>query len=233
MQDEAPAHRPVRSYVLRSGRLTAGQARALERCWSRWGVDFAPSPLDLDALFGRHAPRVLEIGFGNGELLAAMAARHPDTDFLGVEVHEPGVGHCLMLVEELGITNVRVIRHDAIEVLRLQVPDGGLDQVSLFFPDPWPKKRHHKRRIVQPSFLALVARKLAPGGRFRVATDWAPYAEHIREAARAEPALALEDAAGERPKTRFERRGERLGHSVTDLVYRRKSGALPASPAAL
>lgn len=216
------APRAVRSFVLRAGRTTVAQRRALEELWPRFGIGFSPAPLDLDASFGRHAHRTLEIGFGDGELLADMAQRQPDQDFLGVEVHGPGVGHCLLLLEKLGLANVRLIRHDAVEVLAAQIPDASLDRVNLFFPDPWPKKRHHKRRIVQPAFMRLVAARLKPGGLFHVATDWAPYAEHIEAVVAAEPAFeqpALPVA--ERPSTRFERRGERLGHAVYERAWRR------------
>jgi tRNA (guanine-N7-)-methyltransferase len=220
-----PGHRTVRSYVLRAGRITTAQRRALETLWPRFGIEFTPGPLDLDRAFGRRAPRVLEIGFGDGELLAAMAAADPARDYLGVEVHEPGVGHCLLLLEKLGLTNVRLIRHDAVEVLARQLPDASLERVHLFFPDPWPKKRHHKRRIVQPAFARLVAAKLQPGGVWRVATDWAPYAEHVDAVVGAEPLLepvTEEDGAG-RPQTRFERRGERLGHVVFERAWRRST----------
>ncbi len=214
--------RAVRSFVLRAGRMTVAQGRALEQLWPRYGIEFSHQPLDLDARFGRQAPRVLEIGFGDGELLADMAQREPQLDFIGIEVHEPGVGHCLLLIDELGLTNVRLIRHDAVEVLREQIPDGALQRVNLFFPDPWPKKRHHKRRIVQPDFMRLVAARLAPGGYFHAATDWAPYAEHIQAVLAAE--LAFEQLSlpvTDRPSTRFERRGARLGHEVFERAWRR------------
>ncbi|MCC7257013.1 MAG: tRNA (guanosine(46)-N7)-methyltransferase TrmB [Gammaproteobacteria bacterium] len=223
--DPAPIRRPVRSFVLRAGRTTAGQQRALAELWPRWGLAFEPRPLDLDAVFGRRAARVLEIGFGDGELLCEMARAEPDSDFLGAEVHEPGVGHCLLLVERLGLTNVRLVRHDAVEVLREQIPAGALDAVNLFFPDPWPKKRHHKRRIVQPGFMRLVASRLKPGGRFHVATDWAAYAEHIAAVVAAEPAFEQPPVVpAARPRTRFERRGERLGHDVYERVWHRSTG---------
>ena len=220
--------RTIRSFVQRAGRITRAQERALLELWPRYGVDFSASPLDLDALFGRSAARVLEIGIGDGETLLALAGQRPEADFMGVEVHRPGIGHCLLGIESLGLSNVRLVAHDAVEVLEGQVPDGSLDEVLLYFPDPWPKKRHHKRRIVQPAFVELVARKLKPGGTFRLATDWAPYAQHMLEVLR--QASALENASptgdfvprpGSRPQTRFERRGERLGHEVFDLEYRR------------
>jgi tRNA (guanine-N7-)-methyltransferase len=216
------SHRAVRSFVLRAGRVTVAQRRALEELWPRWGVEPGAAPLDLDAVFGRRAPRVLEIGFGDGEVLADMASRDPASDYLGVEVHEPGVGHCLLLAGKLGLANLRIIRHDAVEVLQSQIPDGSLARVNLFFPDPWPKKRHHKRRIVQPDFARLVASKLQPGGVFHVATDWAPYGEHVDAVMAAEPAFEPLDAPpGDRVGTKFERRGERLGHGVYERAWRR------------
>jgi tRNA (guanine-N7-)-methyltransferase len=222
--EQVPGRRAVRSYVLRAGRITVAQRRALEDLWPRFGVDFTPAALDLDRLFGRRAPRVMEIGFGNGELLAEAARREPGTDFIGVEVHEPGVGHCLLLADELGLGNVRVIRHDAVEVLQAQIPPGSLQAVKLFFPDPWPKKRHHKRRLVQPEFVRLLASRLAPGGVFHVATDWAPYAEHIAAVMAAEPAFEALPAEPEgRSRTRFERRGERLGHEVFERRWQRST----------
>ncbi len=192
--------------------------------------------LDLEALFGRNAPRTLEIGFGNGESLAAMAEAAPEQDFLGVEVHRPGVGHLLLRIEALGLENVRVISHDAVEVLEHHIPDRSLDRVLLFFPDPWPKKRHHKRRILQPAFVELVARKLRPGGIFHMATDWEEYAQQMLETM--EAAAGFENVAGpgrfsprpaDRPATKFERRGERLGHGVWDLLFRRR-GETPPRP---
>jgi len=197
--------------------------------WPLWGVEFSPAPLDLDALFGRRASRVLEIGIGDGETLLALAAAHPGRDYLGIEVHRPGVGHCLLGIESRGLANVRLSSHDAVEVLEQQVPDASLDEALLYFPDPWPKKRHHKRRIVQPAFVELLARKLKPGGTFRLATDWAPYAEHMLEVLRASPSFTNASPNGDyvprpdsRPQTKFERRGERLGHEVFDLAFTRK-----------
>lgn len=216
----------MRSFVRRGGRITAAQCRALTELWPRWGVEFRPELLDLDQVFGRRAPRVLEIGFGDGDLLTSMAAQHPETDFLGVEVHDPGIGHCLLQIEQLGLSNVRLIRHDAVEVLQQQLPERSLAGVNLFFPDPWPKKRHHKRRLVQPEFVRLLAARLAQGGEFRVATDWAPYAAHIDEIMAAQPLFELLGDASGRPSTRFERRGKRLGHEVTERQYRLR-GAVP------
>ena len=213
----------------RAGRITRAQERALVELWPRWGVDFSPMPLDLDALFGRRAPRVLEIGIGDGETLLGLATRHPEADFLGIEVHRPGIGHCLLGIESRGLGNIRLSSHDAVEVLEKQLPDASLDEVLLYFPDPWPKKRHHKRRILQPGFVELVARRLKPGGTFNLATDWAPYAEHMLEVLRSSPSFANASPAGDyvprpesRPLTKFERRGERLGHEVFDLAFTRK-----------
>ncbi len=227
--------RKVRSFVLRGGRLTAGQQRALERGWPRFGVEFdARRPLDLHALFGDDQPVWMEIGFGNGESLATMAAAHPERNWLGVEVHLPGVGRLLRRIEELGLENVRLLRHDAVEVLEAMIPPGALAGLLLLFPDPWPKKRHHKRRIVQPGFVELAASRLRPGALFHAATDWEPYAEWILERFEARPDL-FENLAGagkyaERPETRpltkFEARGRRLGHPVHDLLFRR----LPRRP---
>lgn len=212
----------MRSFVRRAGRVTAGQQRALAELWPRFGVAEPEAPLDLDQLFGRDAPRVMEIGFGDGEVLLSMAARYPEQDFLGVEVHEPGVGHCLLGLEQAGLQNVRLIREDAMVVLQAWLAPACLDRVNLFFPDPWPKKRHHKRRIVQPAFLALVAARLKPGGLLHMATDWAPYAEHIEEVMAASADFVPLAGAGDRPPTKFERRGERLGHEIRDLRYRRR-----------
>ena len=212
----------MRSFVRRAGRVTAGQQRALAELWPRWGVEKPATALDLDTLFGRHAPRVLEIGFGNGDVLVSMAARYPAQDFLGVEVHEPGVGHCLLGLERAGLTNVRLIREDAIVVLQDWLAPACLDRVNLFFPDPWPKKRHHKRRIVQPTFLALVAARLKPDGLLHMATDWAPYAEHMEEVLAVSADFAPAAGTSDRPPTKFERRGERLGHEIRDLRYRRR-----------
>lgn len=220
-------HRPIRSYVLRQGRMTPAQARALRELYPRYGIPFTGEPLDIAALFGRRAPVVLEIGSGMGETTAAIAAMRPDTDFIAVEVHAPGVGSLLNRIAAAGLPNVRVIRHDAAEVLERMIPDASLAGIHLFFPDPWPKKRHHKRRLVQPAFAALAARKLAPGGYLHAATDWADYAEWMLQVLSAEPLLE-NTAAGFaprpawRPPTKFEVRGARLGHEVRDLLFRRR-----------
>jgi tRNA (guanine-N7-)-methyltransferase len=221
-------HRAIRSYVLRAGRITAAQKRALDELLPRYGIPYVGRPLDLDAAFGRRAPRVLEIGFGNGDTLVELAARSPDTDFIGAEVHPPGVGHCLLAVESAALTNVRVVAHDAVELLKDGLAPASLDEVLLYFPDPWPKKRHHKRRIVQPEFAALVADRLKRGGLFKLATDWEPYAAWMLEVLGASADFRNAAPAGgcvERPErgaTRFERRGRRLGHSVFDLEYVRE-----------
>jgi tRNA (guanine-N7-)-methyltransferase len=221
-------HRAIRSFVVRAGRMTRAQERAWRELWPQWGIEPGADALDFATLYGRRAPVTLEIGFGNGESLVALAAAHPERDFLGLEVHPPGVGHLLLRCEAERVGNVRVICHDAVEVLRQRVPDASLAEVLLYFPDPWPKKRHHKRRIVQPPFVELVALKLAPGGVFRMATDWQPYAEHMLAVAGACPLLRNESTTGDyvarpasRPVTRFERRGHRLGHSVWDLAFRK------------
>jgi tRNA (guanine-N7-)-methyltransferase len=220
--------RGVRSFVLRAGRATAGQQRALAQLWPKYGVEYSTEPLDLQTLFGRTAPRMLEIGFGAGEALLEFATAHPELDCIGIEVHRPGVGHLLLGAEAAALRNLRVICHDAVEVLQHQLAPASITLVHIFFPDPWPKKRHHKRRLIQPPFVALLARTIAPGGRLRLATDWEPYAHHMREIIDASPAftnVAADDGfvarSAERALTRFERRGQRLGHGVWDLEYRR------------
>lgn len=221
-------HRPIRSFVMRAGRMTSGQARALEDLWPRYGVEFSPAALSLDTLFGRQAPRTLEIGFGNGEHLAALAASHPERDYLGVEVHRPGVGHLLMLAATYNLTNLRASAHDAVEVLRDQIAPRALDEVLVLFPDPWHKKRHHKRRLIQPPFVELIATRLATGGVLRLATDWEEYALQMLEVVSASPQFTNLSPTGdwmprpeERAPTRFEKRGARLGHGVWDLAFRR------------
>lgn len=214
--------RGVRSFVRRAGRTTPAQNRALTELWPVYGIDFSAEPLNLGEAFGREAQKVLEIGFGNGEALVRDAALQPETDFLGVEIHEPGVGRCLMAARDLGITNLRVIMHDAVEVLRQQIKDGVLSQVRLLFPDPWPKKRHHKRRIINVPFLELVAGKLESGGTFQIATDWENYAEHIDDVIDRSPAFKLagrlvhdgENPMPGRQTTKFERRGLKMGHRI-------------------
>ncbi len=228
----APAERrPVRSFVLRGGRMGTGQLRALAELGPRFVLPFAAAPLDRQSVFGRNAPLLLEIGFGMGDATAAVAQALPDHDLLGCEVHEAGVGALLKLVGERGLANVRILRHDAVEVLREMIAPASLAGVHIWFPDPWHKKRHHKRRLVQPPLAALLASRLAPGGYLHCATDWQPYAEQMLAVLSAEP-LLLNAAAGGvgyvarpawRPLTKFEARGLRLGHGVWDLVFRRSS----------
>lgn len=224
---DAPLHRAVRSFVLRQGRVSNAQARAVHELLPRYGIAFARAPLDLDAVFGRRAPKVLEIGFGMGETTATIAQAQPECDFIGIEVHTPGVGSLLKRIGEAGLTNVRVIQHDAVEVLEHMIAPASLDRVHLFFPDPWPKKRHHKRRLVQAPFLALLATRMKPGAIFHAATDWEDYAHWMLEALSAEPALAntadgFAPRPAARPLTKFEERGLNLGHAVWDLVFARR-----------
>ncbi|MBL8376705.1 MAG: tRNA (guanosine(46)-N7)-methyltransferase TrmB [Burkholderiales bacterium] len=230
MTEDAPPRlttRSIRSFVLRQGRMSPAQERAFEAGMARFGIAFADTPLDTAAAFGRAAPVVVEIGFGMGETTARIAQENPGTSFLGIEVHAPGVGALLKRVIDEGLANVRVIRHDAVEVFeRMLMPDS-LAGVHLFFPDPWPKARHHKRRIVQPDFVHLVASRLAPGACLHCATDWEPYALHMLEVLAAEP--LLENTAADfaprprlRPQTKFEARGLKLGHAVRDVIFRRR-----------
>lgn len=220
--------RHIRSFVRREGRLTLAQQRALNELWPRFGIASGPEPIDLDSVFGRQAMRVLEIGFGNGESLAAMAAAAPYTDFIGIEVHRPGVGHLLLQIEQRELSNVRVLCEDAVEVLETRINDASLDRVQIFFPDPWHKARHHKRRLIQPAFVSLLARKLRSGGHLHLATDWEHYAQHMLDTLRASTAFSNTSPCGDycprpeyRPLTKFERRGQRLGHGVWDLIFER------------
>jgi tRNA (guanine-N7-)-methyltransferase len=222
-------NRPIRSFVMRTGRMTVGQTRALEELWPRYGVEFSAEPLSMDLLFGRAAPRTLEIGFGNGEHLAALAAAHPERDYFGIEVHRPGVGHLLLLASTNNLTNLRASSHDAVEVLRDQIAEGSLDEVLVLFPDPWHKKRHHKRRLIQPPFVELIASRLRQGGVLRLATDWEEYALQMLEVLSAAKTLFTNlsptgdwmPRPEERAPTRFEKRGARLGHGVWDLAFSR------------
>tara|TARA_R110002124_G_scaffold4505_22_gene27394 strand:+ start:2527 stop:3213 length:687 start_codon:yes stop_codon:yes gene_type:complete len=218
----------IRSYVLRTGRMTPGQRRAYDEGWQLWGLEYRPEELAFDTVFGRPGPRVLEIGFGMGQSLATMARDNPDTNFIGIEVHRPGVGRLLHSIAEHDIRNVRVYCHDAVEVLRDTIADSSLDTVQIFFPDPWHKKRHNKRRLIQPEFVALLVRKLKPGGVLHLATDWEDYAQQMMGVLSA--ARGLSNTCGDgvfsprppqRPLTKFELRGERLGHGVWDLVFSR------------
>ncbi|PKO52288.1 MAG: tRNA (guanosine(46)-N7)-methyltransferase TrmB [Betaproteobacteria bacterium HGW-Betaproteobacteria-21] len=229
---DSPEHRfssrSIRSFVLRQGRMSGAQQRYLDEMLPRIGLPYRVEPMDLDAVFGRHGPKIFEIGFGMGETTAKIAAARPDHDFLGIEVHGPGVGALCKLVAENGLSNIRIMQHDAVEVLRDMIPDGALAGVHVFFPDPWRKARHHKRRIIQPDFLALVASKLAPGGYLHCATDWEDYAHWMLEVLAAEPALEnTADGFAPRPEyrplTKFENRGLKLGHGVWDLVFRRRT----------
>jgi tRNA (guanine-N7-)-methyltransferase len=229
--DEAPGadpkHRPMRSFVLRAGRMGTGQLRALETLGPRFLLPYRAEVLDLDATFGRSAPRVLEIGFGMGDATAQVAAALPGTDFIGVEVHAPGVGALLKHIGEKNLQNLRLLQHDAVEVMTHMLPPASLAGVHIWFPDPWHKKRHNKRRLVQPAFIAQLVTRIAPGGYLHCATDWQDYAEQMLAVLSAEPALqntaeAYAPRPDWRPLTKFENRGLKLGHGVWDLVLRRR-----------
>ena len=227
---DAPRHRPIRSYVLRQGRVSNAQRRAHDALLPAFGVRSSHDIVDLDRVFGRRATKILEIGFGMGETTAAIAARHPENDYLGIEVHTPGVGSVLKRIHDLELSNVRVIQHDAVEVLAHMIAPRTLDGVHVFFPDPWPKKRHHKRRLIQPAFVALLAARMKPDAYLHVATDWQDYAAHILATLSAEPLLrnTTEGYAPRpdyRPLTKFEDRGLRLGHEVRDIIFRRHDEA--------
>ena len=233
--------RKVRSFVRRPGRITTAQKRALERLWPRWGIAFREQRLELDAVFGRSAPRVLDIGFGDGEALLTAAANNPAIDYLGVEVHEPGIGHLLVLIERAAVNNIRIVQRDAVEVIAHMIGPASFDGINLFFPDPWPKKRHHKRRLIQPAFVAELARVLKVGGLVHVATDWADYAMHVQavfaNCSGFEP-VAFEaintDPLAFRAPTKFEQRGRKLGHDVVDFCYRKVSDVeVPTVPSEL
>ncbi|MGB5178304.1 MAG: tRNA (guanosine(46)-N7)-methyltransferase TrmB [Gammaproteobacteria bacterium] len=219
--------RKIRSFVRREGRITVGQQRALQELWPRYGLE-ADAALDMATIFGRSAPCTLEIGFGNGDVLATLAEQQPQCDFIGIEVHRPGVGRLLQQLAERELNNVRVMCADAVQVLKTCFPDNSLDRVLLFFPDPWHKKRHRKRRLVQPDFIELLSGKIRPGGCLHMATDWQDYAEHMLEVMERSPRFRNSAAAGHfsprpdyRPVTRFEQRGQRLGHGVWDLLFER------------
>ncbi|GLP98105.1 tRNA (guanosine(46)-N7)-methyltransferase TrmB [Paraferrimonas sedimenticola] len=220
--------RKVRSFVLREGRLTKGQQAAFDKHWGQYGIDYTPEALDLAALFGNDNPVVLEIGFGMGKSLVEMAAAQPDKNFIGIEVHKPGVGACIMEAAEQGLTNLKLFHHDGIEVLDNAIAKGSLDCVQLFFPDPWHKKRHHKRRIVQAEFAERIRGVLKVGGVLHMATDWENYAEHMTEVMVAAPGYKNQAENGDyvprpehRPLTKFEKRGQNLGHGVWDLMYQK------------
>ncbi len=219
--------RAIRSYVLRAGRMGPGQQRALDELGPRFLLPFQPMPLDWAATFGRDAPTVLEIGFGMGDATAQVAAALPDSNFIGIEVHAPGVGALLKRIGELGLSNLRLVQHDAVEVLQTMIVPQSLAGVHLWFPDPWHKKRHHKRRLIQPDFVALLASRLAPGGYLHCATDWHHYAEQMLQVLSAEDSLvnsadAFAPRPAWRPQTKFETRGLKLGHGVWDLLFRRR-----------
>ncbi len=224
--------RTIRSYVLRTGRLTSGQARALDELGPRFVLPYASRPVDWDGVFGRSAPRVLEVGFGMGEATALLAQAQPERDFIGVEVHTPGVGALLLRIRELGLGNLRIVCHDAVQVLRDMVGEASLDALHVYFPDPWHKKRHHKRRLIQPGFVALAASRLRPGGLLHCATDWQDYAQHMLQVLQQQPLLRNTSADPQgycarpawRMPSRFEQRGLRLGHGVWDLVFERSAG---------
>ena len=225
---ESDKRRRIRSYVLRAGRMTPGQQRGFDQNWGRWGLQHVDGLLDFDATFGRAGPRVLEIGFGMGQSLVAMAAASPATNFVGIEVHRPGVGKLLHSMEEHGVDNIRTYCHDAVEILRDCIPPDSLDTVQIFFPDPWHKKKHNKRRLIQAPLVAHLVTRMKVGGILHLATDWQDYAEQMMAVLSAEPGLGNECGRGEfaprpehRPLTKFERRGERLGHGVWDLVFQR------------
>lgn len=227
---DAPQHpRTIRSFVQRAGRITPAQERAFKSLWPRFGIEFSPSVLNLDEVFGRTAERVLEIGFGDGETLVQQAAEDAGRDYLGIEVHRPGVGHCLLRASEENLWNLRLIVHDALDVLKHQLAPATLARINIYFPDPWPKKKHHKRRLLQPEFLALAAERLTPHGSLRIATDWWNYAEHIDHIVAASAAVAVVerrehagDAPLDRPVTKFERRGLKRGHRIIDWRLERR-----------
>ena len=225
--DDFPRRRSIRSFVVRAGRMGSGQTRALAELGPRFVLPFAPDAFDATAAFGRRAPLVVEIGFGMGDATAAIAQAMPDTDFLGLEVHPPGVGSLLKHIGDKQIANIRIVQHDAVEVLDRMIAPGSLAGVHIFFPDPWHKKRHHKRRLIQPAFVRQLAERLAPGAYLHCATDWEPYAQQMLEVLAADP--LLENSAdgfaprpAYRPLTKFENRGLKLGHGVWDLVFRRR-----------
>jgi tRNA (guanine-N7-)-methyltransferase len=222
----AARHRSIRSYVLRQGRMSVAQRRAYEQLFGQYAIEFAQRPLDFAAVFGRDAPTVLEIGFGMGETTAAIAQAHPETNYLGIEVHSPGVGSLLKLIAERGLANVRIVQYDAVEVVEHMIAPATAAGIHIFFPDPWPKKRHHKRRLIRAPFVHVLASCLAPGGYLHLATDWEDYAQQMLDVLNQEPLLVntVPDYAprpDHRPLTKFEQRGRKLGHPVWDLVYRR------------
>ena len=221
-------HPPIRSYVLRQGRFSPAQQRAYAELLPRLGIPYRREPLNFREIFGRDAPVVVEIGSGMGETTARIARENPATDYVAIEVHAPGVGSLLKMLAEEAVPNVRVVQHDAVDVMREMVPESSLAGIHVFFPDPWPKKRHHKRRLIQPAFTALAASRLAAGGNLHVATDWQDYAEHVLAVLSATPGLrntaeAFAPRPATRPETKFERRGLNLGHGVWDIVFERST----------
>ncbi|MFY0656101.1 MAG: tRNA (guanosine(46)-N7)-methyltransferase TrmB [Neptunomonas phycophila] len=228
MTEEKKYMRTVRSFVMRAGRTTEGQQKALEEVWPEMGLELKNGAIDFAEVFGRQAPVVLEIGFGMGDSLIEMATQQPDKNYIGIEVHRPGVGRLLSRANEAGLTNIRVYAEDAVEVLAECIPGNSLHALQLFFPDPWHKKKHHKRRIVQPEFAQKIRQKLEVGGYFHMATDWENYAEHMMEVMTAAEGFTNQAGEGEysprpewRPVTKFQKRGERLGHGVWDLMFER------------
>jgi len=221
-------HRPIRSFVKREGRMTRSQQQALDELWPIYGIADIHTTLDLDLLFPRQAPRFVEIGFGMGTSLLQMAKNYPDRDFIGIEVHRPGVGSTLTRLHDEQLSNLKIINHDAVEILKQCIAENSLDGVYLFFPDPWHKKKHHKRRIVQPSFVQMVHHCLKPGGIFHIATDWENYAAHIMNVMSSSPGFINDTGDGRfslrqgRPETKYEHRGQRLGHDVWDIVFRKQ-----------
>ena len=225
-----PTHRNIRSFVLRKGRLTTAQQHALDELWPHYGIEPGETMLDFDDHFGRSADVIVEIGFGNGESTWQMARAEPEKNFIGIEVHQPGVGQLLMALDEHAIENVRIACEDAVPFLQKRIATGSLAGVRIYFADPWPKKRHHKRRIIQPEFVEELARCLAKDGILHLATDWQPYAEHVLEVMRSNTEFSNLSASGDycerpdwRPYTKYEKRGQRLGHEVRDLLYQRIS----------
>ena len=229
---EAAGHGHIRSYVRRMGRLSQAQERYLNEMMPKIGLPYQASPLSLETAFGRPAPKILEIGCGMGETTAHIAAHHPELDYLGIEVHTPGIGSLCKQIAEKGLTNLRLIQHDAVEVVTHMLPEASLDGVHIYFPDPWPKKRHHKRRLVQSPFIQLLTSRLKPGGYIHCATDWENYAEQMLEVLSAEPMLSnthegYAPRPDFRPLTKFENRGLRLGHGVWDLIFTRNDTPTP------
>ena len=223
-----PTHRSIRSFVLRKGRLTVAQQRALDELWPHYGIENRETALDFDDHFERSAEVIVEVGFGNGESTWRMALEEPEKNFIGIEVHEPGVGQLLMALEEHAIENVRIVCGDAVPFLQNRITPGSLAGVRIYFADPWPKKRHHKRRIIQPEFVGQLARCISGGGILHMATDWQPYADHILEVMQSSSDFVNLSPTGDycetpewRPYTKYEKRGERLGHEVRDLLYQR------------